>query len=139
MRKVSLIVVLSLLLVLAVGPFTASAQEGKWCEGVDIVFFPGGSPGGPFATVVYNGALAAEARGPDQPLVPGEHLRAGIRRGSPHRDPRPDPVRRVDIPLPLPEPLRGQRRAPRHGPKTRARRKRSGEPRRLWDRPTNDQ
>ena len=39
----------------------APGQEGKWCSGTDIVFFPGGSPGGPFATVVYNGALAAEA------------------------------------------------------------------------------
>ncbi len=31
----------------------------KRCEGVDIVFFPGGPPGGPFGTIVYNGALAA--------------------------------------------------------------------------------
>lgn len=37
-------------------------QEGdKWCAGTDIVFFPGGPPGGPFASVVYNGALQAEA------------------------------------------------------------------------------
>ncbi|MBE0690920.1 MAG: substrate-binding domain-containing protein, partial [Anaerolineae bacterium] len=33
----------------------------QWCSGVDIVFFPGGPPGGPFATVVYNGALRAAA------------------------------------------------------------------------------
>ena len=33
--------------------------EGKWCSGTDIVFFPGGAPGGPFATVVYNGAVQA--------------------------------------------------------------------------------
>ncbi len=39
----------------------APAAEDKWCSGTDIVFFPGGSPGGPFATVVYNGALAAAA------------------------------------------------------------------------------
>jgi simple sugar transport system substrate-binding protein len=39
----------------------APAAEDKWCSGTDIVFFPGGSPGGPFATVVYNGAVAAEA------------------------------------------------------------------------------
>ncbi|MCO6450559.1 MAG: substrate-binding domain-containing protein [Caldilineales bacterium] len=39
----------------------APAAEGKWCSGVDIVFFPGGSPGGPFETVVYNGAVAAAA------------------------------------------------------------------------------
>lgn len=37
------------------------AAEGGWCSGTDIVFFPGGSPGGPFATVVYNGALQAAA------------------------------------------------------------------------------
>ncbi|HSG18648.1 MAG TPA: substrate-binding domain-containing protein [Anaerolineae bacterium] len=35
------------------------AAADKWCSDTDIVFFPGGSPGGPFATVVYNGALAA--------------------------------------------------------------------------------
>lgn len=39
----------------------APAAEDKWCSGTDIVFFPGGPPGGPFATVVYNGALAAAA------------------------------------------------------------------------------
>lgn len=40
----------------------SGAQEGgQWCADTDIVFFPGGSPGGPFATVVYNGALQAEA------------------------------------------------------------------------------
>jgi simple sugar transport system substrate-binding protein len=37
----------------------APAADDKWCAGTDIVFFPGGSPGGPFATVVYNGAEAA--------------------------------------------------------------------------------
>jgi len=35
--------------------------EGGWCSNTKIVFFPGGSPGGPFATVVYNGAVAAAA------------------------------------------------------------------------------
>ena len=39
----------------------AAAEEAKWCTGTDIIFFPGGSPGGPFATVVYNGAVAAAA------------------------------------------------------------------------------
>ena len=38
----------------------APGQEGKWCSGTNIVFFPGGAPGGPFETVVYNGAVAAE-------------------------------------------------------------------------------
>jgi simple sugar transport system substrate-binding protein len=39
----------------------APAAEGGWCSDTNIIFFPGGSPGGPFATVVYNGALAAAA------------------------------------------------------------------------------
>jgi len=39
----------------------APAQDGKWCSGTDIVFFPGGPPGGPFAQVVANGAIAAAA------------------------------------------------------------------------------
>jgi predicted small lipoprotein YifL len=36
------------------GPAPA-AQEGGWCSDTNIVFFPGGSPGGGFETVVYNG------------------------------------------------------------------------------------
>src|ERR671925_509243 len=40
---------------------TPAAAEGGWCSGTDIVFFPGGAPGGSFETVVYNGALAAAA------------------------------------------------------------------------------
>src|SRR3990170_3230517 len=40
----------------------AAAQEGgRFCEVTDIVFFPGGTEGGGFETVVYNGAKAAEA------------------------------------------------------------------------------
>jgi len=39
----------------------APAAEGGWCSGTNIVFFPGGSPGGGFETVVYNGALQAAA------------------------------------------------------------------------------
>jgi simple sugar transport system substrate-binding protein len=39
----------------------APAADDKWCSDTKIVFFPGGSPGGPFATVVYNGAVAAAA------------------------------------------------------------------------------
>jgi simple sugar transport system substrate-binding protein len=38
-----------------------AAAQGGWCSGTDIVFFPGGAPGGSFETVVYNGALAAAA------------------------------------------------------------------------------
>ncbi len=50
---------------------TAAPAEGdKWCSDVDIVFFPGGPPGGPFATVVYNGAVqAAEDLGPNVEYV----------------------------------------------------------------------
>ena len=48
----------------------APAADGKWCSGTDIVFFPGGSPGGPFATVVYNGAVqAAEDLGANMETV----------------------------------------------------------------------
>jgi simple sugar transport system substrate-binding protein len=39
----------------------APAAEAKWCSGTKIVFFPGGTPGGGFETVVYNGAQAAAA------------------------------------------------------------------------------
>ena len=46
------------------------AAEGGWCSNTDIVFFPGGSPGGPFATVVYNGAVqAAEDLGANMETV----------------------------------------------------------------------
>ncbi len=38
----------------------AMAEGQKHFEGIDIVFFPGGSEGGPFASVVYRGARAAE-------------------------------------------------------------------------------
>jgi simple sugar transport system substrate-binding protein len=37
----------------------APAAGAKWCSGTKIVFFPGGTPGGGFETVVYNGAVAA--------------------------------------------------------------------------------
>ena len=42
-------------------PAAPAAGEGKWCSGTNIIFFPGGAPGGPFETVVYNGAVAAAA------------------------------------------------------------------------------
>jgi simple sugar transport system substrate-binding protein len=45
-------------LALAQGP---DATSPKFCEGTKIVFFPGGAPGGPFETVVHNGAQAAAA------------------------------------------------------------------------------
>jgi simple sugar transport system substrate-binding protein len=40
---------------------TTAAKIGGIGEGVKIIFFPGGPSGGPFATVVYNGAVAAAA------------------------------------------------------------------------------
>lgn len=39
----------------------APAAGTNWCSGTKIVFFPGGSAGGSFETVVYNGAVAAAA------------------------------------------------------------------------------
>src|SRR5918996_229499 len=36
------------------------ASGGRFCEGTNLVFFPGGTSGGGFETVVYNGAKAAE-------------------------------------------------------------------------------
>ena len=51
--------------VLVFGVVTITAAQDtagdKWCSGVNIVFFPGGSPGGSFETVVYNGAVQATA------------------------------------------------------------------------------
>jgi simple sugar transport system substrate-binding protein len=35
--------------------------DGKFCQGMKITFFPGGTQGGGFETVVYNGAKMAEA------------------------------------------------------------------------------
>lgn len=45
----------------ATTPGPSGAASGKWCSGTKIVFFPGGTAGGGFETVVYNGALAAAA------------------------------------------------------------------------------
>ena len=47
-------------LYVALGAVVAQ-DDGKFCEGTNITFFPGGPEGDPFATVVYNGAKAAEA------------------------------------------------------------------------------
>jgi simple sugar transport system substrate-binding protein len=44
----------------------AAPASGQFCAGVKLVFFPGGTAGGGFETVVYNGAKAAQAAfGPD--------------------------------------------------------------------------
>jgi len=45
----------------AVTEGAAPAAEAGLCSGTNIVFFPGGTPGGPFETVVYNGAVQAAA------------------------------------------------------------------------------
>ncbi|RCW55413.1 substrate-binding domain-containing protein [Halanaerobium sp. ST460_2HS_T2] len=56
LKKISLIT-FSLMLIAVLFTATAAAQEGE--DPVEIYFFPGGSPGGTFATVVYNGAVKA--------------------------------------------------------------------------------
>ncbi|MDP9250574.1 MAG: substrate-binding domain-containing protein, partial [Chloroflexota bacterium] len=38
-----------------------ASTAGQFCKGMKIAFFPGGTSGGGFETVVYNGAKAAEA------------------------------------------------------------------------------
>ena len=43
------------------GPTGGPATAGQFCQGTNLVFFPGGTTGGGFETVVYNGAKAAEA------------------------------------------------------------------------------
>jgi simple sugar transport system substrate-binding protein len=51
-------------------PAAAPAQTAGWCSGTKLVFFPGGTPGGGFETVVYNGALqAAKDTGADVQYV----------------------------------------------------------------------
>ena len=45
----------------ASGGTGAAPAGGQFCSGVNLVFFPGGTQGGGFETVVYNGAKAAEA------------------------------------------------------------------------------
>jgi simple sugar transport system substrate-binding protein len=42
-------------------PGGSAPVTGRFCEGTRITFFPGGTAGGGFETVVYNGARAAEA------------------------------------------------------------------------------
>jgi simple sugar transport system substrate-binding protein len=64
MKRLSAVLSCSILLVTLVIagvmiPGTAGAQD-KHFKDVSIVFFPGGSEGGPFASVVYRGAKAAE-------------------------------------------------------------------------------
>ncbi len=55
-RVLAITIVVFAVLAVSVAP----AQTKGWASSVHIVFFPGGSPGGPFETVVYNGARQAE-------------------------------------------------------------------------------
>ncbi|HKL13382.1 MAG TPA: substrate-binding domain-containing protein [Halanaerobiales bacterium] len=57
-KKVS-IILLAVSLLIGLMAFPAMAQDES-DDPVEIYFFPGGSPGGTFATVVYNGAQKAE-------------------------------------------------------------------------------
>ncbi len=51
-------------------PAQPAASTGGWCSGTKIVFFPGGTAGGGFETVVYNGAVqAAKDTGADVQYV----------------------------------------------------------------------
>lgn len=62
----SSLLVAGALTVTAIGSVSAPAlaqdpAPGQFCAGTKIAFFPGGTEGGGFETVVYNGAKAAEA------------------------------------------------------------------------------
>ena len=62
-RSVALITALALAVPAAVGTsaVVAAQDDAQFCSDTNIVFFPGGPEGGGFATVVYNGAKAAQA------------------------------------------------------------------------------
>ncbi len=77
-RFLSATIAVSLAASAAVGTTAAVAaqDDGKFCEGTNIVFFPGGTQGGPFETVVANGAKAAElAFGPTVQYVWSDWIR----------------------------------------------------------------
>ena len=58
MKRKVITIMLAALMMLSIAAVSFAAD--KHFEGIRVVFFPGGSPGGPFAGVVYRGALAAE-------------------------------------------------------------------------------
>ena len=62
-RSVALMTALALAVPAAIGTSAAVAaqDDAQFCSDTNIVFFPGGPEGGGFATVVYNGAKAAQA------------------------------------------------------------------------------
>jgi len=66
LRGITLLALFALALSACAPAATASAPaagaaptKAGWCSGVKIVLFPGGTPGGGFEEVVYNGALQA--------------------------------------------------------------------------------
>lgn len=59
MKRIILVLVIALILSSTV--LVVAFGEEKWASDVEIVFFVGGDPGDLFATVVYNGAMAAAA------------------------------------------------------------------------------
>ena len=63
MKKLTVLLFSLMLLVSLIffsGNINSVEAAGKHFKGISIVFFPGGSEGGPFASVVYRGAKAAE-------------------------------------------------------------------------------
>jgi simple sugar transport system substrate-binding protein len=66
MKKSLLLVVVLILSISMIAAFSlygctdSGESAGKHFEGINIWFFPGGTEGGPFESVVYNGAKAAE-------------------------------------------------------------------------------
>jgi simple sugar transport system substrate-binding protein len=59
MKRKILLIFLTMIFIFSLTTI-AFAKEKKHFEGIHIVFFPGGPPGGPFASVVYRGARAAQ-------------------------------------------------------------------------------
>ena len=58
MRRKILLIVLTMIFIMSIASLCFA--EDKHFSDVRIVFFPGGPPGCPFASVVYRGARAAE-------------------------------------------------------------------------------
>jgi simple sugar transport system substrate-binding protein len=75
-RGMTLLFIVAMVLTACAPATTAPAAapgpsaKADWCSGVKIVFFPGGTPGGGFEQVVYNGAVqAAKDTGADVQYV----------------------------------------------------------------------
>jgi simple sugar transport system substrate-binding protein len=69
-KKIAFLIVLASMVLAACAPAVPATQASavaaaqpaagtNWCSGTKIVFFPGGTAGGSFEQVVYNGAVAA--------------------------------------------------------------------------------